>query len=125
VETDVGEWYEEFHAAVDAMDADALGARCTPDTRVQMANHPPAVGSESVLEAPSGFRSTIRGMRHELRLVLEEGDAACIEAVVHHTRKDGSEVAIPAVTMSRRDGELVAEQRIHIDLAPLTEGTAG
>ena len=114
-------WYEEFYATVDAMDADALGARCTPDTRVQMANHPPAVGREAVLDGLRGFWSTIGGMRHEFKLVIESGDTACVEAVVHYTLKNGDQVSIPAVTMIRREGGLVADQRIYIDLAPLHE----
>lgn len=66
-----------------------------------------------------GLWSSISGLRHELVSVLEDGDRAVVEARVHSTRHDGSQVVIPAATMiDRRDG-LVASQRVYLDLAPL------
>jgi hypothetical protein len=36
-----------------------------------------------------------------------------------YTRQDGSQVGIPATTILRKRGNLVADVRIYMDLAPL------
>ena len=115
----LGAWYEDFYATVDAMDAAGLAARCTEETVMRMANHDAVVGRDAVIGGLSAFWSTIAAMRHEFVCVLEDGDTAAIEAIVHYTRRDGSLVSIPAATIIRRERGLVAEQRIYIDLAPL------
>ena len=112
-------WYEDFYAGVDAMDITVVERLCTPDTTVRFANHPPAEGREQVRAALEHVWSTIGGLRHNIKEVIEAGDRCVIEAVVDYTRLDGSVVSIPAATaIERRDG-LIATQRIYIDMAPL------
>jgi ketosteroid isomerase-like protein len=112
-------WYEDFYAGVDAMDPTVFDRLCTPDTRVQMANHDVVVGREAVKEAIGHFWSTISGMRHTFRKVLEAGDDTLLEADVLYTRLDGSQVVVRVATViERRDG-LVHQQRIYADLSPL------
>jgi ketosteroid isomerase-like protein len=115
-------WYEEFFAALDAKDISVLDRLCTPDTRVQFANHEPVQGREAVREVMLHFWSTIGGMSHEFTNAFEAGDQTLLESDVTYTRLDGSSVVIKAGTVVRRRDGLVADQRIYVDLAPLTEG---
>ena len=115
----MGAWYEDFYATVDAMDAAGLAARCTEETVMRMANHDAVVGRDAVIGVV-GLLVDDRGHAPRVLVcVLEDGDTAAIEAIVHYTRRDGSLVSISAATIIRRERGLVAEQRIYIDLAPL------
>jgi ketosteroid isomerase-like protein len=117
-------WYEEFYAAVDSMDPQAVAERCTDDTRLVMSNHDPVVGKDAVVAGLSAFWSTIAGMNHDFKAVIEEGDTAALEAVVTYTREDRSTCSLPVTTWIRRDRGLIADQRIYIDMAPLHDHAA-
>ena len=112
-------WYEEFYALVDRMDPDAVGSRCTDDTVFVLGNREPSVGRQALIDGLRGFWSTIAGMHHEFERVLEDGDTVALEALVSYTRVDGSSVSIPSTTWLRKEGDLVAEQRVYVDIAPL------
>jgi ketosteroid isomerase-like protein len=117
-------WYEEFYAAVDAMDAGAVTRQCTPDTTLRFANHPSAQGREQVRAALEQVWSTLGGLHHTITTVTEQGARAVVEAMVDYTRLDGSVVSIPAATaIERRDG-LVAGQWVYVDVTPLAGRTA-
>ena len=45
--------------------------------------------------------------------------ATIVESNVTYTRKDGSRVTVPVVTIYREDGDVIADYRVFIDLAPL------
>ena len=47
------------------------------------------------------------------------GPATIVEAVVTYTRKDGSTISLPVVTIYRTAGELIDDYRIFMDVAPL------
>jgi ketosteroid isomerase-like protein len=117
---DVMTWYERFYGALDAKDIDTVASLCTPDTRVQFANHEPVHGMDAVRTTMLHFWSTIERMDHRFTNVFESGDQALLEADVTYTRLDGSTVVIKAGTVIRREGGLVADQRIYVDLTPLT-----
>ena len=112
-------WYEEFYAAVDAMDLTLIDRLCTPDTVVQMANHPADHGRDAVRASLGHFWTMIGGLRHTFKNVIEVGDTSLFEADCEYTRKDGSTVTIPVATVIERRDRLVASQHIYIDLAPL------
>lgn len=112
-------WYEDFYVTVDSMDPDALGRLLTDDTTVTMANHEQAVGREAVIAGLTGFWSTIGGMSHAFKRVVEDGDTAVLEASVTYTMPDGRTIPLPVTTwIERRDG-LIADQRIYIDMEPM------
>jgi ketosteroid isomerase-like protein len=118
-------WYEEFYAALEAKDISVLDRLCTPDTRVQFANHEPSEGRAAVREVMLHFWSTIERMHHRFTNVFEVGDQALLEADVTYTRLDGSSVVIKCATVMRRRDGLVADQHIYIDLTPLTQSASG
>lgn len=118
-------WYEQFYGAIEAKDIDAVCGMCTPDTRVQFANHDAVVGRDAVREVMLHFWGTIERMHHGFTHVIESGDLATLEANVTYTRLDGSSVVIKSGTVIRRENGLVADQRIYVDLAPLFAGVEG
>lgn len=116
-------WYEQFYGAMEVKDIDAVCSMCTPDTRVQFANHEPVTGRDAVREVMLHFWGTIERMHHGFTHVQESGDLATLEADVTYTRLDGSSVVIKSGTVIRRQDGLIADQRIYVDLAPLFAGS--
>ena len=67
----------------------------------------------------AGFCEGLDGVSHSVVEQWSSGAGTVVEADVTYTRKDGSRVTVPVVTIYReRDGE-IADYRIFIDLAPL------
>ncbi len=58
-------------------------------------------------------------MSHTVVEVFEAGEATIAESNVTYTRKDGSTVTVPVVTIYRSGGDLIDDYRVYIDLAPL------
>jgi SnoaL-like domain len=112
-------WNEEFYAAVDGMDPEAVGRRCTGETLFVLGNHEPSVGRQALVDGLRQFWSTIAAMHHQFERVLEDDDTAALQALVTYTRLDGSKVSIPSTSWIRRQGNLIAEQRVYIDITPL------
>jgi ketosteroid isomerase-like protein len=117
----MSDWIAEYFADVDAMRLDAYVARHTDDASVVFANNPPAVGKPAIRDAIGGFWSVIGGLRHERKnlWLVNGGDSAVLETLVHYVTKGGKEVALPCVSLLDRRGELVSSLRVHIDLTPL------
>ena len=70
---------------------------------------------------PADFQAAVD---HELAGVQVDGtlDVAVHDdgtATVTYTRKDGTTIALPVVTIYRGEGELIEDYRIFMDVAPL------
>ncbi len=115
----MSEWIHDYYRAVDTMDMDGYLAWHTDDVRFRFGNGPTTTGKEAIREGLSQFWGMIAGLRHEFVQVWDTDDATILEATTVYTRKDSSEVGIPVTTILRRRGDLVADIRIFIDLAPL------
>lgn len=115
----VSPWIARVFATADSLDADALIELYTDDARAQVGNAPAAEGKAAVLEAFRGLFGSIRGMRHRFTQTWDVGDVAIVEADVEYVRPGGEPVTMPCVTILRREGDLIRDDRIYIDLAPL------
>jgi ketosteroid isomerase-like protein len=112
-------WWEEVYEAVDGKDVTVVDRLFTEDTSLKFNYHPAVVGRDAVREAMKHFWSTVAAMKHTFHTVVEQGNAAALEATCTYTKLDGTVVSLPVVTViDRRDG-MVAAQRIYIDMAPL------
>ena len=60
------------------------------------------------------------GLRHDMQHFFHQDDTHLAEALVTYTRRDGSLVTVPAMSVfhTRADG-LIDSYRIYVDLAPL------
>jgi ketosteroid isomerase-like protein len=119
-------WYEDYFADVDAMRMEPWLERHTDDAVVKFANNPPAVGKEQIRAAIGGLWDSINGLRHEFRIVHEDGpDAVVLESTTHYERQDGSTVAIPVASALQRNADgLVQRLTIYMDLLPLFDPSA-
>jgi hypothetical protein len=67
----------------------------------------------------AGFCDGIAGVSHEVIEQFEQGSATIVESTVTYTRKDGTTISLPVVTIYRGAGELIDDYRIFMDVAPL------
>ncbi|MHB9849062.1 nuclear transport factor 2 family protein [Streptomyces krungchingensis] len=112
-------WLRELYDRADALDAAGFAASFHEDASFTFANNPPMYGPEEISFRLGEFFAALDGMRHELFGVYQAGDTQILEALVTYTRKDGSEVTLPGMTLYRRDGDRIREGRVYIDLQPL------
>jgi ketosteroid isomerase-like protein len=106
-------------ADIDSMDPDRFAEHLAEDVRFRFGNADPVHGRAAVRDVWAEFCETVDGVRHHPVEQWESGDAVIAEAEVTYTRKDGSEVTVPVVTIYRSSGELIDDYRVFIDLAPL------
>jgi ketosteroid isomerase-like protein len=115
----MSEWIRDYFRTVDNMDMDGYLARHTDDVRFRFANAPTTTGKEAIRAGLTQLWGSIAGLRHDIVQTWDTDEAGVSEANVVYTRKDGSQVGIPATTIMRRRGNLVSDVRIYMDLAPL------
>ena len=98
---------------------DRFAAHLAEDVRFRFGNAEPVHGREAVRDVWAGFCQTVDGVRHEPVEQWESGAATIAESDVTYTRKDGTTVTVPVVTIYRSEDGLIQDYRVFIDLAPL------
>ncbi len=104
---------------IDSMEPDAFTRHLSDDVRFTFGNAETVVGRDAVRDVWAGFCDGIDGVHHDVIEEFEQGAATIVESTVTYTRKDGSTIALPVVTIYRGEGELIEDYRIFMDVAPL------
>ena len=89
------------------------------NSRVFFANFPPAEGPDQIAGAIGHFWSTIGGLKHKFVNRWDHPEELILEVAVEYTRKDGSKVTLPCVSIVKPDGDKIGELRVFIDVAPI------
>jgi hypothetical protein len=110
---------KRYYETVDSMDLAAFKAMHSDNARVVFANFPAAEGPDQIAGAIGQFWSTIGGLKHSFINRWDNPGESILEVAVDYTRKDGSSVTIPCVSILKPDGDKVGELRIFIDVAPI------
>jgi ketosteroid isomerase-like protein len=106
-------------ADIDSMDPDRFAAHLAENVRFRFGNAEPVHGRAAVRDVWAAFCEGVDGVSHEPIAEWDVGDAVIAEADVTYTRKDGSRVTLPVVTIYRSTGELIDDYRVFMDVAPL------
>jgi ketosteroid isomerase-like protein len=109
----------ELFQDIDTMDPDRFAAHLADDVRFRFANAEPIHGRDAVRETWAAFCEGVDGVAHDQVGFWDVGDASIAEAEVTYTRKDGSRVTLPVVTIYRENGGLIDDYRIYMDVNPL------
>ena len=104
---------------IDSMDPDAFTRHLADDVRFTFGNTDTVVGRDNVRDVWAGFCDGIDGVSHEVVEEFGQGSATIAESTVTYTRKDGSTISLPVVTIYRGAGDLIEDYRIFMDVAPL------
>lgn len=110
---------KELFETVDRMDARGFSEYFTEDARFRFGNAPTLTGREAVRSSIEDFFAGLQSLRHQILDVWEQDDTVVTEVEVVYTRKDGSEVQLPAATIARCEGDLMRDYRIYMDINPL------
>jgi ketosteroid isomerase-like protein len=118
-ETTVSDLLRRVFATFDAKDVSTLAGFMTDDVELRLGNAEMIKGKTAFVDAVNGFLASIAGVRHEILMVYEDGDASIVEFDVHYTRLDGNVVTVPCCNVFRlRDGLIVA-YRSYMDASPV------
>jgi hypothetical protein len=105
---------------IDSMEPDAFARHLSDDVTMRFGNAEPLHGRAACRDAWAQFCETVDGVSHDMVNQWEVGSTTIAEANVTYTRKDGTEVTVPVLTIyeTNADDE-IDSYRIFIDLAPV------
>lgn len=106
-------------AEIDSFDPDRFVAHLTEDVVFRFGNAEPLVGRQAVRDAVAQFFTSIAGIRHDVLALYEVDDVVIAQIDVTYHRHDGGVVVVPNADILTYRGDLVADWRIYIDLAPV------
>ena len=110
---------KELFEIVDRKDAEGFAALFTTDGRFRFGNAPTVTSRAGIASTVGDFFGSLETLHHEILDVWEEDDVVICEVEVVYRRKDGHEVLLPAATIGRREGDLLRDYRIYMDVNPL------
>ena len=106
-------------AAIDSKDTQAFVGFLTDDAVFRFGSAPAVRGREAILAAVDGFFGTIAGCSHEVQNTLASGSTLACEGEVTYRRHNDTEITLPFTDIFEYDGDLIAQYKIYIDIAPL------
>ena len=109
----------QLFSDIDSMEPERFTAHLADDVVMRFGNAEPVRGKAAVHDAWAAFCDGLDGVSHPPGRRWESEQGTVAEADVSYTRKDGTTVTVPVVTIYRSSGELIDDYRIFIDLAPL------
>lgn len=115
----MSDWLRAVYDRADALDAEGYARFFEEDGTFTLANNPPMRGRGEIEAGLTQFFGTIAGMRHEFARAYKIGDTEIMEAAVTYTRKDGTQITLPGMTICARSQGRIRESRAYIDIAPL------
>jgi len=110
-----------YYAEMEAGDPDRYGKYLADNISLTFSNNQPINGRESVMEAYDGLLSSIEKVQHVLSNVWEEDNGTVIfETKSIYHMPDGSQKETVAAAVFKIANDQIVEQRIYVDMAPLT-----
>ena len=106
-------------AAIDSKDTQAFVGFLTDDAVFRFGSAPAVRGREAILAAVDGFFGTIEGCSHDVQKTLASGSTLVCEGEVTYRRHNDTEITLPFTDIFEYDGDLIAQYKIYIDIAPL------
>jgi ketosteroid isomerase-like protein len=113
------DYASEVYEVVDSKDEQQLASFLSENCTFVYADSEPVIGRNNIAASSRNFMTLIAGIRHQLLDVWAIGDVIVSRLEVTYTRKDGSMLTVPAVTIWRVRNRQIEDYRIYIDVAPL------
>jgi ketosteroid isomerase-like protein len=115
----------EVFAAADAQDADRSVTFFADEFVFRFGNADPVTDIETFRQMATEFNASLSAIHHEIRTfsTTDREGVVVAELIVHYTRLDGSEVALPCCNVFALDGDLkVTGYQIYMDISPVFAG---
>ncbi|WP_207003730.1 nuclear transport factor 2 family protein [Trinickia mobilis] len=119
--TAASEFVSKVNETIDSMDEQGFAHFLTENCTFVYANSEPVIGRANAAAASQNFLKQLAGIKHHILNVWAFEDVVVSQLSVTYTRKDGSTVTIPAVTIWKLQDMLIDECRIYVDISPLFE----
>jgi ketosteroid isomerase-like protein len=113
------EFVSKVHESIDSMDEQGFANYLTENCTFVYANGEPVVGRANAAAASHGFLNLLGGIKHDIVNVWAFENVLISRVSVTYTRKDGSTLTVPAVTIWKLEGNLIDECRIYADSSQL------
>jgi SnoaL-like domain len=115
----MAEWVWNYFRDVDSFDPNNVTKHYTENGQFRFANQEPVRGKEAIAQLLAEFYQNLQAMSHRNVGLWLGNNSAVFEAEVTFTRKDGSQLTLPAASIIRRSGELVYDFRMIMDVSPV------
>ncbi|NNF15980.1 MAG: nuclear transport factor 2 family protein [Gammaproteobacteria bacterium] len=112
-------WVVDLFTTIDAQDPTAFADFLTTDATFIFGNAPAVHGREAIIAAVSEFFSTIKALRHELMLVIQQGSTLVCNGMVTYTRQDDTDVTLPFSDTFTLHNDKVQVYQIYMDIGPV------
>jgi len=112
-------FFDQMFARIDARDADGFAASFAENGVFRFGNNPAVTGRSAIHDFIAGFFGSIGGISHQFENCWTLGDRAFCNGLVTYVRKDGSELTVPWSTVSRFEGDKLAEYLAYVDASKL------
>jgi ketosteroid isomerase-like protein len=113
------DWVKDYYAAVDSMNMEKYLSFHTDDIKFRFGSNPTTTGKDAVVQGLSQLWGALESLSHTMTGLWQIDNVTIVEADVTYTRKDGKVVVLPAASILRREGDLVNDMRINMDINPL------
>src|SRR5579875_4092874 len=95
---------EQLFADIDSMEPERFAAHLADDVTMRFGNAEPIHGRDAARSSWAAFCDELRGVSHEVLGQWKVDEVTIVEATVTYTRRDGSQVTVPVVTIYRERG---------------------
>ncbi len=113
------EWLKELFDAIDRKDVDGFVSFFAEDACFRFANASSVSKKKNIHRAVSSFFSQIKGLKHHILEVWGDDNIVICEGEVTYLREDACRITLPFVNILRREGGLINDYRIYMDISPL------
>lgn len=99
----------------------------TDDASYRFGNYPAARGKEQIRQVVAASHlDAIKGVKFEVKEMLETDNVVVCELLIHYTRTDDSTLSLPCTDLFEFEGGLISDMKIFMDATPLfaRSGTA-
>jgi uncharacterized protein (TIGR02246 family) len=109
---------EAMCKAADAGDAATFGSYFAEDAVFRFANAEPLVGRAAVEASTAATVELLPWVHHRVDQVAEIGDQLFCRFTIETAAPDGTELALPCVTVIQMTDGLITDYRVHMDITP-------
>ena len=113
------QFFDAMFARVDVLDARGFASFFTEGGVFTFGNNAPVAGRSGIEDFIAGFFGAIGGISHQFQNCWTLGDRAFASGLVTYVRKDGSKLTVPWATISRFEGDKLAEYSAYVDASKL------
>lgn len=107
----------------ESFDAEGFASLFLEAPIYQFGNAAPALDRASIATATAAFFGLLDALYHDIKTIQTVGDTAFVEMDVHYWRKNAGLIVLPCLDLLRFERGVVAELRIGMDSAAVSDSS--